>query len=165
MLPRSCLRLADSKSNSSTRLPRRTTTRVSSGWAASISILFGIDQSHAGRRPRARLRLPRGRSESGRAWLAIVEWDGLGDEKRQPIVQAGIGPRRGVAVMLIRLILDARTDHDPSADGQGGNGFAAAVLGLTAPTRGAPANGNATRPASPRGSGPRPATLQPRAVP
>src|SRR5262249_37796467 len=42
MFPRSCLRLADSKSNSSTRFPRTTTTRVSSGWVASISILLGI---------------------------------------------------------------------------------------------------------------------------
>src|SRR5258707_8748481 len=49
MLPRSCLRLADSKSNSSTRLPRRTTTRVSSGWVASTSILLDIDQSLDGR--------------------------------------------------------------------------------------------------------------------
>src|SRR4249920_47589 len=42
MLPRSCLRLADSKSNSSTRLPRSTTTLVSSGWAASMSILLAM---------------------------------------------------------------------------------------------------------------------------
>src|ERR1700749_3329759 len=42
MLPRSCLRWAVSKSNSSTRLPRTTTTRVSSGWVASINILFWI---------------------------------------------------------------------------------------------------------------------------
>src|SRR3974390_1741272 len=42
MFPRSCLRWADSKSNSSTRLPRTTTTRVSSGWVASIRILLGI---------------------------------------------------------------------------------------------------------------------------
>src|SRR5215212_6602255 len=48
MLPRSCLRLADSKSNSSTRLPRRTTTRVSSGWVASISILLAIAGSLGG---------------------------------------------------------------------------------------------------------------------
>jgi len=46
MLPRSCLRLALSKSNSSTRLPRSTTTRVSSGWVASISILSAIGKSH-----------------------------------------------------------------------------------------------------------------------
>jgi hypothetical protein len=84
--------------------------------------LFGIDQSLAGRRSRARLRSPRGRSESGRAWPAIVEWDGLGGEKRQSIVPAGIGPRRGIAVLLIRLILDARTYHDPSADGQAATG-------------------------------------------
>src|ERR1700721_564990 len=43
MLPRSCLRLADSKSNSSTRFPRTTTTRVSSGWVASMSILLAIE--------------------------------------------------------------------------------------------------------------------------
>src|SRR5580704_16300304 len=49
MLPRSCLRFADSKSNSSTRLPRSTTTRVSSGWVASMSILLAIKQSHEGR--------------------------------------------------------------------------------------------------------------------
>ena len=36
------LTAGDSKSNSSTRLPWRTTTRVSSGWAASMSILFGM---------------------------------------------------------------------------------------------------------------------------
>src|SRR5580704_1819854 len=49
MLPRSCLRCAASKSNSSTRLPRSTTTRVSSGWVASMSILLAIKQSHEGR--------------------------------------------------------------------------------------------------------------------
>src|SRR6476619_6560879 len=42
MLPRSCVRWAGSKANSSTRLPRTTTTRVSSGWVASINILLGI---------------------------------------------------------------------------------------------------------------------------
>src|SRR4029079_1342646 len=60
MLPCSCLRLADSKSNSSTRLPRITTTRVSSGWDASISILLVIIESHsdgpAGGRSRRRRR-------------------------------------------------------------------------------------------------------------
>src|SRR5262249_37342376 len=45
MLPRNWRRLADSKSNSSARLPRTTTTRVSSGWVASISILLAIDES------------------------------------------------------------------------------------------------------------------------
>src|SRR5262249_35721144 len=48
MLPRSCLRLADSKSNSSTRFPRTTTTRVSSGWVASMSILLAIEPTLRG---------------------------------------------------------------------------------------------------------------------
>ena len=39
----SCWRSAASKSNSSTRLPRSTTTRVSSGWVASMSILFDME--------------------------------------------------------------------------------------------------------------------------
>src|SRR6478609_3222422 len=45
MLPRSGLLLADSKSNSSTRLPRSTTTRVSSGWEASMIILLAMINS------------------------------------------------------------------------------------------------------------------------
>src|SRR5215469_16570233 len=53
MLPRSCLRLADSKSNSSTRFPRTTTTRVSSGWVASMSILLAIDVTRDGASARA----------------------------------------------------------------------------------------------------------------
>src|ERR1700757_3360299 len=48
MLPLNCLRCADSKSNSSTRLPRKTTTRVSSGWVASMSILLAICKSLEG---------------------------------------------------------------------------------------------------------------------
>src|SRR5712672_1714997 len=48
IFPRSCLRLADSKSNSSTRFPRTTTTRVSSGWVASMSILLAIDLTLGG---------------------------------------------------------------------------------------------------------------------
>src|SRR5262245_45009459 len=40
MLPRSCRRLCDSKSNSSRRLPLVTTIRVSSGWMPSTSILL-----------------------------------------------------------------------------------------------------------------------------
>ena len=47
MLPRSGLLLADSKSNSSTRLPLSTTTRVSSGWEASMIILFAMKNSLA----------------------------------------------------------------------------------------------------------------------
>src|SRR5262245_5898694 len=59
MLPRSWRRLADSKSNSSTRLPRTTTTRVSSGWVASISILLAIDESLFANPAPARSRLRR----------------------------------------------------------------------------------------------------------
>ena len=40
MLPASCRLFSDSKSNSSTRFPSTTTTRVSSAWVASISIFF-----------------------------------------------------------------------------------------------------------------------------
>src|SRR5665647_3933070 len=43
MLPRRSLRAADSKSNSSTRPLRSTTTRVSSGCVASMSILLVLD--------------------------------------------------------------------------------------------------------------------------
>src|SRR5579872_7393102 len=49
MLPRSCLRAWLSKSNSSTRVPSRTTTRVSSAWAASISIFLVITNFSAAR--------------------------------------------------------------------------------------------------------------------
>src|SRR2546427_1864453 len=113
MLPRSCLRLADSKSNSSTRLPRRTTTRVSSGWVASISILLGIDQSLDGRRRRGRPAAPRGRSRTARpgARLIVVERMGLVGARAECIVQNGVAPRRGIAAMV--LALDARSWHDP----------------------------------------------------
>src|SRR5258708_7573775 len=62
MLPRSCLRWAVSKSNSSTRLPRTTTTRVSSGWVASINILLGILElmTAAGAYGGGRISRPRG---------------------------------------------------------------------------------------------------------
>jgi len=38
-----------------------------------------------------------------------VERMGLGGEHQQHIVQNGVAPRRGVAAMVIRLALDART--------------------------------------------------------
>src|SRR6202020_1375069 len=47
LFPRSGRLLADSKSNSSTRLPRRTTTRVSSGCEASMIILLAMVNSLA----------------------------------------------------------------------------------------------------------------------
>ena len=43
-MPFSCRRAALSKSNSSMRLPLMTTTRVSSGWVASMSILLPMSQ-------------------------------------------------------------------------------------------------------------------------
>src|SRR5690606_7773742 len=57
MLPLSCFLFSDSKSNSSMRLPRTTTTRVSSGWEASMSILLGIMSClpGAGRRTQPRI--------------------------------------------------------------------------------------------------------------
>ena len=45
------LGLDDSKSNSSSRVPLTTTTRVSSGWVASISMRFGIGAELPGARP------------------------------------------------------------------------------------------------------------------
>src|SRR6185312_2791195 len=73
MLPRSCLRLALSKSNSSTRLPRITTTRVSSGWDASISILLAIGESHCGGPAGGRARNRRRTAGGGGPGLIVVE--------------------------------------------------------------------------------------------
>src|SRR4029450_9842975 len=94
MWPRSCLRVADSKSNSSTRWPRRTTTRVSSGCAASISILLGIDQSLDGRLTRGR-RAKAARPEPG---LIVVERvkGNRAAELRSPESEAGADCRSHV---------------------------------------------------------------------
>src|SRR3954451_10629948 len=59
MFPRSCRLEADSKSNSSTFWPRTTTTRVSSGREASISILFAMTNSRHGDRRRRSLPVAR----------------------------------------------------------------------------------------------------------
>ena len=66
MLPRSGLRLAASKSNSSTRLPRTTTTRVSSGWVASMSILLAIELSYAAPAPSTSAGTPDGGSRASK---------------------------------------------------------------------------------------------------
>src|SRR5580704_2908467 len=95
MLPRSCLRCADSKSNSSTRLPRRTTTRVSSGWVASMSISLAILQSHDGRR--AVCSAPHRRRETGASPI-IGEWDGSGTTSAAVGVDRTAGERGNVAV-------------------------------------------------------------------
>src|SRR5258708_250338 len=120
MLPRSCLRLADSKSNSSTRLPRRTTTLVSSGWVASISILLGIDWSLDGTPARFRPSSPRGRYGTARPGngLIVGEWKGLCGRRRNPDARSlagaecasathGVVRRRDAAAM--DLALDVRS--------------------------------------------------------
>src|SRR5882757_7140981 len=121
MLPRSCLRLADSKSNSSTRLPRRTTTRVSSGWVASMSILLGIDQSHERRRPGGRPAPPfrRVQATRGGARLIVVERMGRAGARAHRIVRTGVAPRRGSVGMANGLALDQRSQHEfrPVRDG------------------------------------------------
>src|ERR1700675_2085182 len=76
MLPRNCLRWAVSKSNSSTRLPRSTTTRVSSGWVASINILSAIGKSHWARQPRTLARLRRRKTIGREPGLIGVEGKG-----------------------------------------------------------------------------------------
>src|SRR6185369_6699276 len=48
MLPLSCFLFAVSKSKSSTIFPSSTATRVSSGWAASISIVLAIEAGSIG---------------------------------------------------------------------------------------------------------------------
>src|SRR5215471_7947954 len=56
----------------------------------------------------------------------VVEREGLGGERQQRIVQCSVAPRRGVAVTVIRLVLDARTWHDLRPGGRGGSAYAAA---------------------------------------
>src|ERR1700681_1362893 len=120
MFPRSCLRLADSKTNSSTRLPRRTTTRVSSGWVASISILLGIDWTRDGTPARGRPSSPRGRFGTARpeSGLIAVEWKGLYGTRDEAIARRragvecasaahGVARRRDAAAM--DLSRDARS--------------------------------------------------------
>src|SRR5258707_3557485 len=105
MLPRSCLRLADSKSNSSTRWPRRTSTGVYYGWVASTSILLGIDQSLDDRLARGRLRPPRGRRKTARpeAGLTVVEDMSLGRarDRRMASSRVRVARRREVASAAI----------------------------------------------------------------
>src|SRR5690625_5073599 len=67
MLPASCLLLTDSKSKSSTLFPSSTTTRVSSGWVASISIFFDIDVPEG-----ASADLRSGRAPGCRQWRAAA---------------------------------------------------------------------------------------------
>src|ERR1700751_3286196 len=83
MLPLSWRRLADSKSNSSTRFPRSTTTRVSSGWVASMSILLAIELTLGGAPGRAD-QAPRRRAghAMGQTELWVETRDRLGGARR-----------------------------------------------------------------------------------
>src|SRR6516162_4911425 len=105
MLPLNCLRLADSKSNSSTRWPRSTTTRVSSGWVASISILLGIDQSLARRRARGRSSLQTARPDTG---LTVVEGAGAWNTADLCLRRGSLAARRNFR----RIDLNVRSQHD-----------------------------------------------------
>src|SRR3982750_4129470 len=104
MLPRSCLRLADSKSNSSTRLPRRTTTRVSSGWVASISILLGIEQSLGRRSARGRQAAPYRRRDTARSGVGRMR-ERMGLTRDAGIAGEDVDPRRSLAetAMVVSL--------------------------------------------------------------
>src|SRR5215469_2264833 len=107
MFPRSCLRLADSKSNSSTRFPRTTTTRVSSGWVASMSILLAIDLTLGGASGGAR----------------SPPWRGSEDERRAELWVETNGRRRGMRRARMRgpaaahSVLVGHPRHDPALDG------------------------------------------------
>src|SRR5258707_2913504 len=116
MLPRSCLRLADSKSNSSTRFPRSTTTRVSSGWVASMSILLAIDLSLGGASDRARPAPERRRAENlkGRTgWW--VERESLG---REPGCELRQERARRPGATQADLVCHIRHDRRPGMERQ-----------------------------------------------
>ncbi len=66
---------AASKSNSSTWLPSRTTTRVSSGWLASISIRFGIKISVRANPPQPHRARARGAGGAGERAAACQKWE------------------------------------------------------------------------------------------
>src|SRR5262249_1494457 len=112
MLPLNCLRCADSKSNSSTRLPRRTTTRVSSGWVASISILLAIGKSHRDRLGRLRRAVPaRDVSAPDGGTGPICGWDGLETASTASERDPADGERRMSTAEHRYLDLDLRLEH------------------------------------------------------
>src|SRR5271154_849732 len=119
MLPRSCLRFADSKSNSSTRLPRKTTTRVSSGWVASMSILLAICKSHESW-PAAHS-VPERRRIGRAASLSVVITDGALRGRADNVASAGgrrkkaAGPNRS---NLLRLEHRLQTVVDGDVEGR-----------------------------------------------
>src|SRR6516225_8626232 len=110
MLPLNCLRCADSKSNSSTRLPRKTTTRVSSGWVASISILLAIGKSHGDRYAQSRRAAWAGREETGPIFGG---WNGSEAASAASIRGPAAGERQIGAAEPVALNLVLRLDQDP----------------------------------------------------
>src|SRR6516164_1718973 len=109
MLPLNCLRCADSKSNSSTRLPRKTTTRVSSGWVASISILLAIGKSHGDRYAQSRRAAWAGREETGPIFGG---WNGSEAASAASIRGPAAGERQISAAEPVALNLDLRLEHE-----------------------------------------------------
>src|SRR6516165_4533400 len=132
MLPRSCLRLADSKSNSSTRWPRRTTTRVSSGCVASISILLAIEQSLANRLAHGSCFSPSQRCRAGpEAGLTKGIGAGAVSTRGRRLDQSDVAVRRCIALSGMGIDLDVESQHDLLAryGGGGAHGASAGVLG------------------------------------
>src|SRR5215469_12384542 len=113
MLPLNCLRCADSKSNSSTRLPRRTTTRVSSGWVASISILLAIGKSHRDRLGRLRRAVPARdvSAPDGGTGPIFGGWGGLETASAASKRDPADGERRMSTAEPGQLDLDLRLEH------------------------------------------------------
>src|SRR6185503_3641394 len=112
MLPRSCLRELLSKSNSSTRWPSSTTTRVSSGWAASISIFFDI-KSLSGALGGPEVRAP--------AWGAREDADRPRAAKsggRDRVYGVG-GAAHGLCVLKARVSDGRGSDGASRPEGQG----------------------------------------------
>src|SRR6516225_4963775 len=107
ILPLNCLRCADSKSNSSTRLPRKTTTRVSSGWVASMSILLAIGNSHADRACSRRA----ASAPSEETSPIFVEWSGPEVASAASIEGPAAGKQQTITAEPFYGNLDLRLEH------------------------------------------------------
>src|ERR1700690_3484514 len=100
MFPLICLFVELSKSNSSSLLPLRTTTRVSSGWAASISMRFAI-ASNSEERQRLRYRAGGRRCSKGCEARGVSGRSGMEDKSnghRGPVRDARIREDKGFGV-------------------------------------------------------------------
>src|SRR5262252_51693 len=118
MLPLSCLRCADSKSNSSTRLPRKTTTRVSSGWVASMSILLAIGRSH-GDRARSCRAASAGGEDNG---PIFVDWSGPKVASAASRARPAIGKRNTAEPFDMDLGCASNINSKPRRDGSAERG-------------------------------------------